>query len=56
MAIAHYLMTHFEEKYGSPWHCVVSDGNLGFYVRYDASNHIYFAIGNTTFFLFKSQS
>lgn len=56
MAIAQYCMHHFEQKYGPPWHCVVSDGNLGFYVRYDASNHIYFVIGPITIFLFKSQS
>ncbi|VDN08504.1 unnamed protein product [Thelazia callipaeda] len=55
MAIAQYIMSHFEEKYDSPWHCVVSDGNLGFFVRYDASNHIYFTVGPITIFLFKNQ-
>uniref|UniRef100_A0A0R3RX33 Dynein light chain n=1 Tax=Elaeophora elaphi TaxID=1147741 RepID=A0A0R3RX33_9BILA len=55
MAIAQYIMSHFEERYGSPWHCFVSDGTLGFYVRYDASNHIYFSLGSITVFLFKNQ-
>ncbi|VDO21446.1 unnamed protein product, partial [Brugia timori] len=55
MAMAQYIMSHFEERYGSAWHCIVSDGNLGFYVRYDPSNHIYFFIGSTTIFLFKNE-
>ncbi|EFO28186.1 hypothetical protein LOAG_00288 [Loa loa] len=55
MAVAQYIMSNFEERYGSPWHCVVSDGSLGFYVRYDPSNHIYFSIGATTIFLFQNQ-
>ncbi|VDM06848.1 unnamed protein product [Wuchereria bancrofti] len=55
MAMAQYIMSHFEERYGSAWHCIVSDGNLGFYIRYDPSNHIYFFIGSTTIFLFKNE-
>ncbi|CAG9535452.1 unnamed protein product [Cercopithifilaria johnstoni] len=55
MAIAQYIMSHFEDKYGSPWHCIVSDGNLGFYARYDPTNHIYFSLGPITIFLFKNQ-
>uniref|UniRef100_A0A915Q4L9 Dynein light chain n=1 Tax=Setaria digitata TaxID=48799 RepID=A0A915Q4L9_9BILA len=55
MAMAQYIMAHFEERYGAPWHCIVSDGSLGFFVRYDQSNHIYFAIGSITIFLFKNQ-
>ncbi|MFH4982250.1 hypothetical protein AB6A40_008959 [Gnathostoma spinigerum] len=55
MRIAHHLMTKFEESYGPPWCCVVSDGQLGFYVRYDPVNHIYFAVGEIILFLFKTQ-
>ncbi|KAL3985701.1 Dynein light chain type 1 family protein [Acanthocheilonema viteae] len=54
MAMAQYIMSHFEDRYGSTWHCIVSDGSLGFYVRYDPSNHIYFSLGSITIFLFKN--
>lgn len=54
MAIAQYIISHFEEKYGPSWHCIVSDGNLGFFVRYDPSDHIYFSLGSLTVFLFKN--
>uniref|UniRef100_A0A0M3I877 Dynein light chain n=1 Tax=Ascaris lumbricoides TaxID=6252 RepID=A0A0M3I877_ASCLU len=56
MPIAQHLMTRFEQKYGAPWHCVVSDGQLGFYVRYDPAGHIYFAVGSTIIFLFRNQN
>ncbi|VDK76891.1 unnamed protein product [Litomosoides sigmodontis] len=53
MAIAQYIMSHFEEKYGPSWHCIVSDGSLGFFVRYDPTDHIYFSLESLTVFLFK---
>lgn len=56
MRIAHHLMSKFEEAYGAPWHCVVSGGELGFFVRYDPQNHIYFTLDSNTIFLFKHQT
>ncbi|VBB33272.1 unnamed protein product, partial [Acanthocheilonema viteae] len=54
MAIARHIMVHFEERYGSPWCCIVSNGQLGFYLRYDRQNYIYFALSRHTIFLYKT--
>ncbi|VDM94334.1 unnamed protein product, partial [Onchocerca ochengi] len=53
MAIARHIMMNFEERYGPPWSCIVSNGQLGFYLRYDRQNHIYFALSGHTIFLYK---
>ncbi|VDK38777.1 unnamed protein product [Anisakis simplex] len=53
MKIAKYIANAFEANYASLWHCIVSDGHMRFYVRYDADNHIYFAIGQLSIFLFR---
>uniref|UniRef100_A0A914S0E2 Dynein light chain n=1 Tax=Parascaris equorum TaxID=6256 RepID=A0A914S0E2_PAREQ len=44
MKIAKYIASKFEAKYGAPWHCIASDGHMRFYVRYDADDHIFFAV------------
>ncbi|CAG9535451.1 unnamed protein product [Cercopithifilaria johnstoni] len=54
MAIARHIMMNFEERYGPPWCCVVSNGQLGFYLRYDRQNYIYFALSRHTIFLYKT--
>ncbi|KAM3716796.1 Dynein light chain 1, cytoplasmic [Dirofilaria immitis] len=53
MAIARHIMINFEEKYEPPWCCIVSNGQLGFYLRYDRQNHIYFSLFKHTIFLYK---
>uniref|UniRef100_A0A915Q1F5 Dynein light chain n=1 Tax=Setaria digitata TaxID=48799 RepID=A0A915Q1F5_9BILA len=54
MAIARHIMMNFEQRYGSPWSCIVSNGQLGFYMRYDRQNHIYFVSSGHTIFLYKN--
>ncbi|EJW84593.1 hypothetical protein WUBG_04497 [Wuchereria bancrofti] len=56
MAIARHIMMNFEERYGPAWCCVVSNGQLGFYLRYDRENHIYFTLSRHTIFLYKSST
>ncbi|KHN83915.1 hypothetical protein Tcan_12328 [Toxocara canis] len=53
MRMAQYLRNAFEERYGAPFHCIVSDGHLGFYGHYDPERYIYFAVKNLTVLLFR---
>ncbi|VDM38476.1 unnamed protein product [Toxocara canis] len=54
MHIAQHVVTGFEEWFGVPYHCILSDGQLGFNVGYDANNHAYFGVGPITVFLFRN--
>ncbi|KHN79427.1 Dynein light chain 1, cytoplasmic [Toxocara canis] len=53
MRIAKRIASRFEAKYGASWHCIVSDGHMRFYVRYNVDDHIYFAVGQMSIFLFR---
>ncbi|VDN08503.1 unnamed protein product [Thelazia callipaeda] len=53
MLVSRHVMMNFEQRFGQVWHCIVSEGNLGFYMRYDPENHIYFTFEKYTFFLYK---
>uniref|UniRef100_A0A915B2D3 Dynein light chain n=1 Tax=Parascaris univalens TaxID=6257 RepID=A0A915B2D3_PARUN len=55
MQIARLLMRHFDERFGARWHCIVGDQPLGFYVRYDQQNYLYFIVEPLTILLFKHQ-
>lgn len=56
MAVARDVMVACEQQFGESWNCVVSDGELGFYMRYHQENHIYCSVGGLTVFLYVSGS
>lgn len=55
MIIAHFITTRFETQYGGNWHCVVSDGRLGYEVRHHAEHHMFFSVATLTILLFREE-
>ncbi|VDM41698.1 unnamed protein product [Toxocara canis] len=54
MIMARIIKKQCEEKFGNPWHCIVADGNVGFYSRND--EHTHFTFKKTTVYMFRHQS
>ncbi|VDM38475.1 unnamed protein product [Toxocara canis] len=50
MHMAQHIMMQFEHKYGTAWHCVVAEEDLGFFIRYEA--HIHFCVSTIIICLF----
>uniref|UniRef100_A0A915B437 Dynein light chain n=1 Tax=Parascaris univalens TaxID=6257 RepID=A0A915B437_PARUN len=51
MHLAQHIMMNFEGKYGTAWHCIATDGDLGFFMHYDT--HIHLCVGSAIIGLFK---
>jgi dynein light chain LC8-type len=51
--ISKYIKTHFDNKYGPCWHCIVGSDFRAF-VTHEAKNFIFFYVGKTAICLYKS--
>lgn len=53
--IAHTVRTEFESKHTGPYHCIVANGQSGFYAHYDEKDYARFVVDDHYVFLFRSK-
>ena len=51
-AISEHIKSHFDDKYGSNWHCIVGK-NFASFVSYNIRNYLFFYIGSLAILIYK---